>query len=161
MSEGWRQGHWSRFILAHSHCSMITIMKEEELEDNGLRLEAMKRARFGILCGLETVSVAPGEAVVRMPANDKQNALDTIHGGAIFTLADQAFALAANAQGDIQVALNASINFIRPAKGELEARATRLSEGRTTSLYEVRVFEGEDLVAVFHGTGYKLGRRSR
>ncbi len=135
-------------------------MKEVELEDNRRRIEEMKRARFALLCGLKTVSVAPGEAVVRMPPEEKQNALDTIHGGAIFTLADQAFALAANAEGDIQVAINASINYVRPAKGELEARAKKTSEGKTTSLYEVRVFAGEELVAVFHGTGYKLKQRS-
>jgi acyl-CoA thioesterase len=136
-------------------------MKESDLEDSRLRIEAMKRARFGILCGLEAISVAPGTAIVRMPAEEKQNALDTIHGGAIFTLADQAFALAANAQGDIQVALNASISYLKPARGDLEARATLVSEGKTTSLYEVRVFEGEEMVAIFHGTGYKLKQRAR
>jgi acyl-CoA thioesterase len=136
-------------------------MKEPELEDNAERIEAMKRARFALLCGLETVTVAPGTAVVRMKADEKQNALGNIHGGAIFTLADQAFAMAANAEGDIQVALNASVNYLRPAKGDLEARAMKVSEGKTTSLYEVRVYDGEEMVAIFHGTGYKLKYRTR
>jgi acyl-CoA thioesterase len=133
--------------------------KGADLEDNEKRIEAMKRAKFAVLCGIETVSVGNSEAVVRMPAKEKQNALDTIHGGAIFTLADQAFALAANSESGVTVALHVSVNFLRPARGDLEARAVRISEGRTTSLYEVRVFEGDEMVAIFHGTGYKLSKR--
>jgi acyl-CoA thioesterase len=130
-----------------------------DLDDDERRIEAMKRAKFAVLCGIETVSVGNGEAIVRMSAKGKQNALDTIHGGAIFTLADQAFALAANSESGVTVALHVSVNFLRPARGDLEARAVRISEGRTTSLYEVRVFEGDEMVAIFHGTGYKLSKR--
>jgi acyl-CoA thioesterase len=136
-------------------------MNSEGLEEAEERIAAMKKAKFAVLCGIETVSVGEGEAVVRMPAKDKQNALGTIHGGAIFTLADQAFALAANSESGVQVALQVSVNFLRPAKGDLEARAVRISEGRTTSLYEARVYEGEELVAIFYGTGYKLSKRAK
>ncbi len=122
------------------------------------RLDAMNHAQFAELCGLKVVSVGKGEAVVRMSAEGKKNAMGNLHGGAIFTQADQAFALASNSYGDPQVALCSSINYIKAAKGDLEARAVIVSETRNTSVYEVRVFEGETLVAIFTGTGYRLRR---
>lgn len=122
------------------------------------RLDAMNHAQFAELCRLQVVSVGEGEAVVRMPAEGMKNAMGNVHGGAIFTLADQAFALAANSYGDPQVALCSNINYIKAAKGDLEARAVKVGETRNTSVYEVRVFEGETLIAMFTGTGYRLRR---
>ena len=122
------------------------------------RLDAMNHAQFAQLCRLETVYVKEGEAVVRMPAEGVRNAMGNVHGGAIFTLADQAFALAANSYGEPQVGISSNINYIKAAHGNLEAKATRVGETRNTSLYEVRVFDGETLVAFFTGTGYRLRR---
>lgn len=122
------------------------------------RLDAMNHAQFAELCRLQIVSVGEGEAVVKMPAEGMKNAMGNVHGGAIFTLADQAFALAANSYGAPQVALCSNINYIKAAKGDLEARAVKVGETRNTSVYEVRVFEGETLIAMFTGTGYRLRR---
>lgn len=122
------------------------------------RLDAMNHAQFAELCRLQVVSVGEGEAVVKMPAEGMKNAMGNVHGGAIFTLADQAFALAANSYGAPQVALCSNINYIKAAKGDLEARAVKVGETRNTSVYEVRVFEGETLIAMFTGTGYRLRR---
>jgi acyl-CoA thioesterase len=91
-----------------------------------------------------------------MDAGDKLNAVGGAHGGAVFTLADQAFALASNLEAWPQVALVASINYLRPGKGMLEAVARKTSETNRTSLYEVKVFDDGELIAVFQGTGYKL-----
>jgi acyl-CoA thioesterase len=93
-----------------------------------------------------------------MPVDGLTNALGTVHGGAIFSLADQAFALAANSRGEPQVALNASITYMKPGRGDLVARARKVEENRTTSVYEVQVLQGEEVVAIFHGIGYKLRR---
>lgn len=122
------------------------------------RLDAMNHAQFAELCRLQVVSVSEGEAVVKMPAEGMKNAMGNVHGGAIFALADQAFALAANSYGAPQVALCSNINYIKAAKGDLEARAVKVGETRNTSVYEVRVFEGETLIAMFTGTGYRLRR---
>lgn len=122
------------------------------------RLDAMNHAQFAELCRLQIVSVGEGEAIVKMPAEGMKNAMGNVHGGAIFTLADQAFALAANSYGAPQVALCSNINYIKAAKGDLEARAVKVGETRNTSVYEVRVFEGETLIAMFTGTGYRLRR---
>jgi acyl-CoA thioesterase len=136
-------------------------MEDELSSDLKKRLDSMIAAPFALLCDMETVSVSDGEAVVRMPVDGKLNALGTVHGGAIFTLADQAFALAANANGEPQVALTANISYLKPARVTLTAHARKVGENKSTSVYEVLVHDGECLVAVFQGIGYKLRRSEK
>ena len=50
--------------------------------------------------GIELLEVSLGRAKVKMPIMDQhKNSHGTVHGGAIFTLADTAFALASNSHG--------------------------------------------------------------
>ena len=119
-------------------------------------LQQMMDIPFVQKLGIRTVSISEGEVRVAMDAGDKLNAVGGAHGGAVFTLADQAFALASNLEAWPQVALVASINYLRPGKGMLEAVARKTSETNRTSLYEVKVFDDGELIAVFQGTGYKL-----
>lgn len=68
------------------------------------------------------------------------NARGAVMGGAIFTLADFAVAVASNAykENPDTVTIHAGINFLSPAKGKvLTAEATCVKSGRTTCLYEV------------------------
>ena len=120
------------------------------------RLQRMMDIPFVQKLGIRTVSISEGEVRVAMEAGDKLNALGGAHGGAVFTLADQAFALASNLEAWPQVALVASINYLRPGKGMLEAVARKTSETNRTSIYEVKVFDDGELIAIFQGTGYKL-----
>ena len=87
------------------------------------------------------------------------NAGGVIQGGAIFTLADFAFAGAANsdaAAGERMVMMSASITVVRPGTGKrLLARSRTLSRGRRTGLFETRIFdEAERLVAVVTTNGF-------
>jgi acyl-CoA thioesterase len=85
------------------------------------------------------------------------NALGFTHGAAIFALADYAFAHSCNYGDNVAVALQASINYLRPSAVDdvLIAEANRISDGRTTGLYHVEVKNGEKLVAFFSGVAYK------
>ena len=86
-----------------------------------------------------------------------RNALGGVMGGAIFTLADFAFAVACNQDHSPTVAIDVSIHFLSAPKGErLIARARRVKSGRTTGVWEVAVSDdlGRD-VALFVGTGFK------
>ncbi len=63
-------------------------------------------------------------------------------GGAIFTLADFAVAVASNGHAETTntVSLHGEITFLTPAKGKrLMAEANCIKEGRTTCFYEVAV----------------------
>lgn len=69
-----------------------------------------------------------------------KNAAGGIMGGAIFTLADFAFAVAANWQGTLHVSRTSQITFLgTPKGGQLIATARRVKEGRTVCYYLVDV----------------------
>ena len=97
--------------------------------------------------------IRPGyaEAVMKITEN-KLNGLGIAQGGAIFTLADLAFAGASNAAGFRTVAFTSNISFIRPGTGRRRrAVATEVSRGRRTGVYSVQVFNDDGKV-VAHGT---------
>ena len=124
------------------------------------RIQKIKDAPFIRSFGMELVSISDdGEVRVTMDASDKHNALGAAHGGAVFTVADQAFAVASNLGPELQVAMFASMTYIKPARGKLEAVAKKIGETKRTSVYEVKVFEKGELVAIFQGNGYKLKDR--
>ncbi len=123
------------------------------------RLRAIENAPYALALRMETVSVGEGEAVVRMPLDGMTNALGNGHGGAVSSVADQAFALAANSEGDPQVALTTTTSYLKPARGDLVATARKVGESRTTGVYEVLVHDGDQLVATFQGIGYRLRKR--
>jgi acyl-CoA thioesterase len=108
---------------------------------------------------MEVTDTWPGGARVRMEATGKRNSSGVIHGGAIFSLADHAFGLAANKGGTRQVAVSASISYLSPARGTLEAVAEKVSETGDHSLFVVRVYDGEKMVATFEGVGVKVQKR--
>ncbi len=116
---------------------------------------------FAIHCGISVLEVSPGTATVKMTVQDKHlNGLKLAHGGALFTLADLAFAAAANSRDYVAVGINATISYIRPAgMGDiLYARAREIFSNRTLSGYSVNVEnEAGELIATFQGTAYKKG----
>jgi acyl-CoA thioesterase len=75
----------------------------------------------------------------------------------IFTLADFAFAAAANSTGSVAVAIDVSISFLKAVTaGELVAEAREEAAAGRTSTSLVRVTdEGGALVALFKGTAYR------
>lgn len=98
--------------------------------------------RFAAQAGVEIREAEPGRALCAMPLRPcHMNANNTPMGGAIFTLADFAYAVASNGFTDkIIVSQQVAITFLAPAKGtELLAEAKCLKSGRTTCLYGVDV----------------------
>lgn len=112
-------------------------------------------------CGLSIDEVWDGGARLTMPLTPAQlNAGGVAQGGAVFTLCDTAFAVAANACGPLAVSQSASVSFLRPGRGAtLTAVAERMSEGRTTCVYSVRVTdENGALVAFATVNGHRAAR---
>ena len=91
---------------------------------------------------------------------DMLNGHASAHGGALFTLADTAFAYACNSHGENTVAYAASINFLSPARpgDRLIAEARELMRAGRSGSYVVNI-ETEDgrPVASFHGLSRSLG----
>lgn len=103
--------------------------------------ERFSQDRFATVNGAVIDAVAEGYAKCSMELQDThRNALGAVMGGAIFTLADFAFAVASNWNKNPQVSLNASISFLGRAKGsKLIAEAQKIKEGRKTCYYEVTI----------------------
>ena len=96
---------------------------------------------FAALLGIEILDIAPGNARTRLRLDAKhRNPFGTANAGAVFSLAETAFGLAANAYGNVAVAVNLSISYIKPGvSGELLAEAREVSRGGPLSSYEVTV----------------------
>lgn len=117
-----------------------------------------ERDQFAKHNGIELVSVAPGWAQVKMVLQPHHlNGVDLAHGGAIFTLADFAFAVASNSHGTLAVAINVSVSFLKAVRaGTLFAEAREVSLNPRLGSYTVDVKDDTgQLVAVFQGLAYR------
>jgi acyl-CoA thioesterase len=116
-----------------------------------------RRDRFARAVGIRLVSCGPGRAVARMTLRgDHMNGVDVAQGGALFTLADFAFAVACNTRGPVALAIDVSISFLAAARrGTLTATAREVSRSARLSRVEVEVCDAKGTaVALFHGTAY-------
>ena len=85
-----------------------------------------------------------------------RNAMGAIMGGVAFTLADFAFAVAANWEQPGTVSLDSSITYLGAVHGaRLIAEANCIKHGRTTSCYRIDVRDDlGNLVAAVMTTGF-------
>jgi len=122
--------------------------------------QILKKDRFAQHNEISLISIGKGEAQALMPVNDKHlNGVDIIQGGALFTLADFAFAAASNSHGRIAVASNASISFFKGiSSGTLTAYAKELNSGKSLGHYSVDIYdEKNNKIAHFSGTAFYKG----
>jgi len=92
--------------------------------------------------GIQVKKIEPGYALVEMKfTEDMLNLLGTMHGGAIFSLIDEAFELASNSYGTIAVALNMNITyFAAPERNAtLQAEAKEVNRTHRTGTYQILV----------------------
>jgi acyl-CoA thioesterase len=114
--------------------------------------------RFAQLCGIELLEVSPGAARARMLITDAHlNGVRIAHGGAIFSLADFAFAAASNSHGTVAVGINVSISYLQAARtGALIAEAREVSRNSKLASYTVEIRDDNStLVALFQGMVYR------
>ena len=120
--------------------------------------------QFAARCKVQLVSVEEGRAVASMSIQPWHlNAYGTVQGGAIFTLADYAFAAASNSHGSVAVGISVSINYIKAAKsGDLRAEAKEAGRNAKLGVYLVEVRDDAgDLVATFQGMVYRKNEAIR
>ncbi len=80
---------------------------------------------FAKKLGFEIVERKPDFVGIKAtPKSDDTNALDLVHGGFLFSMADYCAALLANQNGKKAVSCNANILYIKPAKPNCEIFAT-------------------------------------
>lgn len=108
--------------------------------------------------GIEFVELRPGVARVAMTVGeDMVNIHGTTHGGALFTLADAAFAAASNSHGTTAVALTMTVAYhVATGPGDrLEAAATEIHRTRRTATYEIVVRRDAERIATLQATVYR------
>ena len=118
-----------------------------------------KSDSFRELLGIKVLEIKDGYAKMSIRiAKGHTNLHGLTHGGIIFALADCAFAEATNFGDNKAVAVQVSINFVKPSEeGDvLTAEALRVSEGKTFSLYNVTVTKENKVLALFTGLAYKM-----
>lgn len=120
--------------------------------------ETFQADRFAAEMGAEILEAEPGRArcaLTLVPGH--RNAAGGVMGGVIFTLADFAFAVAANCQQMETVSLTSQITYLNRAKGErLFASAACVKMGKNTCYYTIDVTDDlGNQVAQVTTTGFR------
>lgn len=119
--------------------------------------EMFRKDRFATENGVVIDEIGAHYARCSLRLADRhRNAMGAVMGGALFMLADFAFAVASNWQVPGTVSLNASITYLGVAKGEtLSAEAVCVKDGRTTCCYRIDIHDEKGTpVAAVMTTGY-------
>jgi acyl-CoA thioesterase len=101
---------------------------------------------FARKLGLKLLKIGPGYSLVQMDfTEDMENIFGMAHGGAIFSLIDEAFETASNSHGTVAVALGLTVNYIAsPARGAtLYAEAKEISRSSRIGTYEIEVRDND------------------
>jgi len=109
--------------------------------------------------GLKLLRLEPGYALVEMALDsDMANIFDMTHGGAIFSLIDEAFEISCNSHGSVAVALSMTITYHNPPTkaGVLRAESKEIYRSRKTATYDIKVTENENtLIASCQALAYR------
>ena len=123
----------------------------------------MRHDLFSQWLGISIIEIREGYSKIKMTVRpEMMNGLGIVHGGIAFSLADSAFAFACNNRNQLSVALDTSINFIKPIHvgDELIAEAKELHNGKSTGLYQIEITNQKNyLVAQFKGLCYRTDKR--
>lgn len=113
---------------------------------------------FAHSIGVEVSAYGDGRATARLTIEPRHlNSGGTLHGGAIFSLADAAFAAASNSHGTLAVSIDASISYFTAVKaGVVTAEAREVARNHKLATYLIDVTDDSGApVAHFRGTVYR------
>ena len=148
--------HHSKFVIHHS--TFITMQPSPQ----AVVTHMMQHDAFSQWLGITVLEVTAGHSKITMTVRPEMiNGFGIVHGGIAFSLADSAFAFACNNRNVLSVALDTSINFIKPVHvGDvLTAEASELNNGKSTGLYHIHIYNQHNhLVALFKGTCFRTNK---
>ena len=82
------------------------------------------------------------------------NSVGIVHGGAIFTLADFAFAMACNSGGKVAAAVSTNLSFLKATRSGTLCAEAREIQPKDFHVYGPGYDHAGELVALFQGTAY-------
>lgn len=124
----------------------------------------MKADYFRESLGIKVLDVKDGYSKMSLKiTKEHTNFVGFTHGAVVFGLADCAFAEAVNFGLKKAVAVQVSINYLRPSSiGDvLIAEAITVSDGKTLVLCNVVVKKNDKDIAFFSGLAYKTSSRKK
>ena len=123
----------------------------------------MEKDLFSQWLGIQIIEIREGYSKIKMKVrSEMMNGLGIVHGGIAFSLADSSFAFACNSRNNLSVALDTSINFLKPVHvdDELIAEAKEIHNGKSTGLYQITIMnQNNHIVALFKGTCFRTNRK--
>ncbi|MGD2272759.1 MAG: PaaI family thioesterase [Desulfobacterales bacterium] len=125
--------------------------------------QVVKKEPFAQVLKLELVFLEYGHSVIEMTYDPAvaNNIYDRAHGGAIYSLIDEAFQAAGQTDGTIAVALNVNVTYITSPKPHtrLRAEARRVSQTKRTAGYHIIVTDPEEqVIATCQALAYQTGK---
>lgn len=122
----------------------------------------LEKDLFSQWLGIAIIEIKAGYSKIKMIVRPEMiNGFGIVHGGIAFSMADSAFAFACNNRNVLSVALDTSINFLKPVNvaDVLIAEAIELHNGRSTGLYHINITnQKNETVAVFKGTCFRTSK---
>ena len=122
----------------------------------------MKNDLFSQWLGISILEIKDGYSKIKMNVRPEMiNGFGIVHGGVAFSMADSCFAFACNNRNTLSVALDTSINFIKPVHvgDNLTAEAKEIHNGKSTGLYHITITNQHDhVVAIFKGTCFRTNK---
>jgi acyl-CoA thioesterase len=135
------------------------------MEDHEIHRRIVEQSRkepFARLLGMNVKSVERGYARVEMSfTSDLENLFGMAHGGAIYSLLDEAFQAAGNSHGSLAVALNVNVTYVEaPEPGSLlVAEAREVCGTQKTATYTITVSDSHDrILATCQALVYRKGK---
>jgi acyl-CoA thioesterase len=129
---------------------------------NAVVTHMMEHDLFSQWLGIEVLEIKEGYSKIKMTVRPEMiNGFGIVHGGIAFSLADSAFAFACNNRNVLSVALDTSINFIKPVHVDdvLVAEAKELHNGKSTGLYHITITNQKNHeIAIFKGLCYRTDK---
>lgn len=126
-------------------------------EKRSIYFKKVQEEPFARLLGIRLVDVDEGYALCEMKYIDHMdNLYQNAHGGAIFSLIDEAFEISSNSHDRIAVALNMNITYMKPPKkgSTLRAESKEINRTRRTASYNITVKDEEGLIATCQALVY-------
>jgi acyl-CoA thioesterase len=109
------------------------------------------------LLNIRLRDVSDGYACCEMEfADSMENLYGSAHGGAMFSLIDEAFEISSNSHENIAVALNMNVTYMKPPKkgSILTAESREINRTRRTASYYITVKDDTSLIAVCQALVY-------
>jgi acyl-CoA thioesterase len=124
---------------------------------------AVENEPFAQKLGIKLVDLALGYSKVEMTylPDEMDNIYQRAHGGAIYSLIDEAFETSCQTHGTVAVALNVNVSYTASPKpgAHLIAEAREITRSKKIAHYDISVTDGDGrLIASAKTIAYRTGK---